>query len=183
MAEADLWTLAGCVWEGAFASKPAPTGDLCGLYNVCLALHLPVERACSRILQAPRSINPAHTPEHQPNNRLRRRLIIGLIQLGLAGHCRDLPVEIGIGLGGCPDAEHQVVGVNRCDQATVNPALDAVDIVLGLGIELFNLIGAQVGAPCMISLANTLEANGRSRRCGSLSGCSCSTLPWARRRG
>src|SRR3546814_13571087 len=63
--------------------------------------------------------------QHQPNNRLRCRFVIRFIELGLAGHGADLPVEIGIGLGGGPDAEHQVVGVDGGDLAAVDPGLDA----------------------------------------------------------
>ena len=86
-----------------------------------------------------RGLSVQLTPlKHQPDNRLRRRFIVGLIQFGLAGNRRDLPVKVGISLGRSPDAEHQVVGVDRGDLAAVDPGLDAVDVVLGLAVEPFN---------------------------------------------
>ena len=81
--------------------------------------------------------------EHQPDDGLCRRFVVAVVQFGLAGNGRDLPVKIGVGLGRGPDAEHQVMGVNGGNLATVDPGLDAGDIVLGLAVELLNLFFAQ----------------------------------------
>ncbi|MNN09972.1 hypothetical protein D3C81_1228820 [compost metagenome] len=56
-----------------------------------------------------------------------------------------MPVEVGVGLGRGPDAEHQVVGIDGGDLPAVDPGLDALDVVFGLAIELFDQIAAQVG--------------------------------------
>src|SRR5471032_2277977 len=134
--------LAGCVWEGSFASKPAPTLALRRSYTVCPAQNL-CGSGLAREWHRRRGLSVRLTPlEHQPNNRLRRRFIIGLIQLALAGHRRYLPIKVGVGLRRRPDADHQVIGVNGGNQAAIHPALDAVDVVLGLGVQLLDLLAA-----------------------------------------
>ena len=101
------------------------------------------ERACSR---RPRLGLPvwSTTLEHQPDDGLGRGFVVAVFEFGLAGDGGDLPVKVGVGLGRRPDAEHQVMGVDRGDLATIDPGLDAGDIVLGLAVELFDLFFAQV---------------------------------------
>lgn len=55
-----------------------------------------------------------------------------------------MPVEVGVGLGRGPDAEHQVVRVDRGDQAAVDPGLDAGDVVFGLVVKQFDLFFTEV---------------------------------------
>ena len=62
-AEADLWTFGRMCLGGRFREQARSHREICAVYTMCVWLCTYLwERACSRILQAPRSISPAHTP-------------------------------------------------------------------------------------------------------------------------